>query len=133
MDLPEQLYQAMVGHAGFAHPNEACGLLAADRTGRLRMAYCLTNVDDSASRYTVDPVEHYGALRHADRNGWDIVGVYHSHPSSPAYPSRRDVAHALDPEWLYLIVGPGPAVRAFRIRSGRVAEERLTVRPRPSP
>ncbi len=117
----------MVAHAGFALPNEACGLLAADRDGRLRMAYCLTNVDDSPTRYTVDPVEHHHAIRHADRNGWDIAGVYHSHPGSAAYPSRRDVAQALDPEWLYVIVGAGE-VRAFWIRDGVVDEEPLAVR-----
>ena len=124
--IPGQLLDAMVAHARFALPDEACGLLATDEEGTLRMAFCLTNAAPSPVRYVVDPIEHHGALRYADRRGWDIAGVYHSHPRSAAYPSRRDVTEALDPEWLYVIVGTparsSPDVRGYWIRDGDVVE-----------
>ena len=124
MDFPAQIRDAIVAHAEAAYPEEACGLLAGDGSGRLRMVYCLTNAEASPTRYTVDPVEHFRAMEHAERQGWEVAGVYHSHPASPAYPSPVDVATALDPEWLYVIVGPvaAPEVRGFRIRAGYVAE-----------
>ena len=125
-DLPRQIADAMVAHARFVYPEEACGLLAVDDAGRLRMAYCLTNVERSRFRFTVDPNEHYRALRHAERNGWDIGGVFHSHPDSAAYPSRTDVDGALDPSWIHVIVGfvdaDVPEISAFSIRSGEVTE-----------
>ena len=116
----------MVGHAAFCHPEEACGLLAGDANGVLRMAYCLTNLDSGAASYTIDPVEHFWAMRHAEANGWELVGVFHSHPETQAYPSPTDVALALDPEWLYMIVGTDD-VRAFHIRERAVSEEPLQI------
>lgn len=131
MDLPLQIRDAMVAHALFCIPEEACGLIAADDQGRMRMVYCLTNVDRSAATYTLDPVEHFRAMRHAESNGWHLAGVFHSHTNTAAYPSRTDVAKALEPDWLYMLVGlgvrHGPEVRGFWIRDGNIAEVPLVV------
>jgi proteasome lid subunit RPN8/RPN11 len=92
------------------------------------MAYATTNVERSRVRFTVAPREHFGAIRHAERNGWSIGGSFHSHPDSAAFPSARDISGALDPEWLYLVVGMGggfPELRGFRIREYLVAEVAL--------
>ena len=134
MDLPEQMREAMVAHARFAYPEEGCGLLASapgDDGPSLRMVYCLTNATRSPTRYTVAPNEHFRAMRHAESNGWELTGVFHSHTHSAAYPSPTDVQGALEPDWLYVIVGlsdPGaPDVRAYRIRDGHITEEELVV------
>lgn len=127
---------AMVAHGRFTFPEEAVGLLASDDAGDMRMAYCGTNVLRSRSRYTLDPTEHYRALRHAEGNGWAISGVFHSHSASPAYPSPSDIAGALEPDWLYVVVSLADwaqaDVRAFWIRKGRVVEEPLIPVPSPS-
>ena len=68
--LPEPIRQAIETHARWAFPQEACGLIASDGDGDLRMAYCLTNIEQDPNRYTVDPAEHFAAQRHAERNGW---------------------------------------------------------------
>lgn len=125
VEVPAQIQAAMVAHARFCLPEEACGLLAVDGGGSLRMVYATTNVDRSRTRFTVSPREHYGAIKHAERNGWSIAGSFHSHPESSAFPSGRDIEAALDPDWLYFIVGLGnglPEVRGFRIREYQVAE-----------
>lgn len=129
MDVPDQIRDAMVAHSRFAAPEEACGLLAADADGRLRMAYCLTNVRHSPTRFTLDPTEHFRAMRHAEAHGWVLAGVFHSHTHSAAYPSPTDVAAALEPDWLYVIVSLSdlrhPDVRGYWIRDGKVLEEPL--------
>ncbi len=121
-----ELRDAMVAHARFTFPEEACGLLAGPVRGHLRMAYCLTNRDRSAYRYTIDPTEHFRAMQHADRNGWALRGAFHSHPTSPAFPSGSDIAGALETRWMYLIVGLAepeePEVRAFEISEGTARE-----------
>jgi len=132
MDLPPQIREAMIAHARFCAPEEACGFLATDTEGRLRFAYCLTNVEASPTRFTVEPTEHFRALQHAESRGWELGGVFHSHPVGPAFPSKTDIESALEPDWLYVIVGlgrpeGGPEVRAFRISHGRVEEVSLTV------
>ncbi len=122
--LPVQMRDAMVAHARFCAPYEACGLVAVDGDGALRMVYCLTNLHRSSRRFTVAPQEHFGALQHAERLGWTIGGAFHSHPRAPARPSARDITEALDPTWVHFVVGPlsQPEVRAYRIARG-VAEE----------
>jgi proteasome lid subunit RPN8/RPN11 len=124
--IPDQIREAMLVHAHNCHPMEACGLLAG-RGSDLRMAYPLTNTQGSETAYTVDHTEHYRALKHAESRGWELIGVFHSHPSSAAYPSPTDVRLALDPQWLYLIIGMerGPEIRGFRIEAGRISEEEL--------
>ena len=122
---PEHV-EAFVAHAGFAAPEEACGLLAFDHPRHLRFVYCLTNADRSAHRFTIDSTEHFRALQHAERHGWEIAGVFHSHPHGSAQPSPTDIEAAQEPSWVHVIVGLGdvsrPAVRAFSIGAGAARE-----------
>ncbi len=122
--LPSQIRDAIIAHARFCAPHEACGLLALDESGSPRMVYCLTNVVESRHRFTVSPQEHLRAMQHAECNGWTIGGVFHSHPRAAARPSPTDIAEARDPTWIHLIAGPltGPEVRAFHIRDGLAHE-----------
>ena len=66
------------------------------------------------------------AANELDDEGFE-VGIYHSHPRSPAEPSQTDINLASYPHWTYLIVslenGDAPVVRAWRIADGRVEEE----------
>ena len=124
--VPAPVRRAMITHARSTYPEEACGLVAGPSSADLRMAYCLTNRDKSPYRFTVDPAEHYRTIRHAERRGWEVVGVFHSHPHSEAWPSAADVAGALDPEWVYLVVSLAssdePDVRAYELRDGSAVE-----------
>jgi [CysO sulfur-carrier protein]-S-L-cysteine hydrolase len=129
IDLPADIEQGMLAWAYACHPEEACGLLAGLPRGGLRMAYPLTNAQHSPTRYTIDPTEHFRALRHAERQGWELVGAFHSHPDGEASPSETDVRLAAEPDWLYVVIGMAdarrPSVRAFHIRSGSVTEVEL--------
>jgi proteasome lid subunit RPN8/RPN11 len=119
----------MMAHSTFAFPEEACGLLAADDEGTLRMVYCLTNAEHSESSYTIDPTEHFRALQHAESCGWELAGAFHSHPHSEAFPSATDLRLAAEPDWIYLIVGLGgtPALRGFCLEGGTINEVALRV------
>jgi proteasome lid subunit RPN8/RPN11 len=90
----------------------------------IRFAYPLDNSAPSPVSFTIAADEHYGALRHAERQGWEISGVFHSHPAGSAAPSPTDVAAGLDPEWVHLIYA-WREVRAFSIRGGDVTELEL--------
>lgn len=110
----------MLNHAARCLPNECCGLLAMDGIGRFRMVYPLTNTAASPSAFTMDPIEQFGAWNHAERQGWTIGAVFHSHPSGPATPSATDLAQPHPTDWLHLVVSfdPTPHVEAWRIRHG---------------
>ncbi len=129
ISLPAQVREAMLAHAYACHPEESCGLLAGADDGEIRMAYPLTNILHSPTNYTIDPKEHFRSLKHADRSGWDLIGVFHSHPHTEAAPSRTDIRLATEPDWLYVLIGmerlDNPQIRAFRIRDHDVTEETL--------
>lgn len=69
--------------------------------------YPAANEDRSPYRYTIPPQELYDALVDAETKGWRLGGVFHSHPRGAAEPSMADIERAVEPEWLYLIVGFG--------------------------
>ena len=70
-------------------------------------------------------------MREMDQKEWELVGIYHSHTHTEAYPSKTDVELAFYPDALYFIVSlenrEAPVIRAFRINDGRVDEEEVVV------
>ncbi len=123
---------AIVGHCLEGLPEEACGLIAGNPAFNEVVAWYPTqNVAHSARIYTVDPLAHLRADRDAEAHGLQIVGVFHSHTHTDAYPSATDVAEAPDPTWHYLIVSlrdVQPVLRSYRIVDGEVKEESVVIR-----
>ncbi|MHB8379564.1 MAG: M67 family metallopeptidase [Acidimicrobiales bacterium] len=110
-----------------ALPNEGCGLLLGTTDGVVQDVVASANVADSAKIYEIDPKVLLRAYRRADEEGIEVLGVFHSHTHSEAYPSPTDVRQAPDPSWHYVIVSlrDTPA----ELLSYRVVDE--TVSPEP--
>lgn len=128
--IERALHAAMVAHALRGFPLEACGLLAGDPDGTVRHFYPCENAAASAKVYTVAPRDHLRADRDAEANGWQVIGVMHSHTHTDAWPSPTDVAQAPDPDWHYVIVSlrdDEPSLRSFRIVEGAISEEPVAV------
>jgi proteasome lid subunit RPN8/RPN11 len=106
-----------------ARPAECCGVLAG-RDGRVALVIPVPNTaDDAHVSYEMDPSELWAARRRAVEAGLDVVGFYHSHPTTSPAPSEHDLRRAYYPEAAYAIVGPSPdyEVRAYRIVNGRAS------------
>ena len=60
----------------------------------------------------------------------DLIGVYHSHPFTRAYPSATDVGQAWE-GLVYVIVSLtdflAPVVKAFTVSDGAVAEQPIEI------
>jgi [CysO sulfur-carrier protein]-S-L-cysteine hydrolase len=127
LQITYDVYAGMVGHCYDGLPLEACGLLGGTpTTGRATVCYPTTNLAASARVYTVDPREHLRADRDAEDRGLEIIGVFHSHTHTDAYPSPTDVAQAPDPTWHYVLVSlrdEAPVLRSYRIEDGKITEE----------
>ena len=132
-------FERIVGHCYAGLPDEACGLLvgpvvgpltAPEATGLVSEVFPAVNADASARTYTVDGRDYLRASRDADARGEEIVGVWHSHTHTDAYPSPTDVRQAVDPMWFYVIVSlrdEAPMLRAYRIREERITECRVEI------
>ena len=136
IEIPADIRDQMLEHAVASLPNEACGLLAG-RDGRVERFYPIRNEDESPTTYRFDSVEHLEAEKDREEKGWEVVGIFHSHTHSQAYPSRTDRRRAFwpDPETGqlvypnagYLIVSladhANPVIRAFFIKDLETVEE----------
>ena len=139
--LTQEQFRRIVGHCYDADrdPNtrllyEACGLLggpvtkrgeAEEPTGVISAVYPCKNAEPSAKTYTVDSRDYIKSLRDAESRGHQLVGVFHSHTHTDAYPSPTDVEQAMEPGWIYVIVSlrdGDPVLRAYRIRNREIAE-----------
>jgi proteasome lid subunit RPN8/RPN11 len=86
------------------------------------------NVAHSAKVYEIDSRVLLRVHRRADDEGTSVIGVFHSHTHSAAYPSPTDVLQAPDPEWHYVLVSlcdPETVIRSFQIVEGVVSEEEI--------
>ena len=128
ISIPAPVVHELLAHARAEAPRECCGLLVGKGQSITRSVRA-RNLDAYATRYLVDPEDHFAAIRSARAEGLEIVGAYHSHPSSAPVPSAADVAEAWSgSDFLYVIVSlVGDDVRAYRIESGAAAPCPLTV------
>ena len=79
----------------------------------------------------MDPQEQFKVMKEMRQAGLDLVGIYHSHTASKAYPSSTDVRLAYYPEAVYLIIAmadrSNPLVRGYTIVDECITEVSLDV------
>ena len=132
----------MIQHCQKDYPNEACGILAGKirpecaeegsrRHGKVEKVYQMINTDKSASTYFMDPKEQLKVMKEIRNQGLEMVGIYHSHLETEAYPSAHDVELAFYPEVSYVIVSindkNNPSIRSFKIMEGEISEEEVKI------
>ncbi len=126
--INKDLRKQIIEHAQREFPREACGILAGKEVS-VEKVYEMVNVDKSPSSFFMDPKEQFKVMKEIRNLGLEMLGVYHSHVASPAYPSTNDVELALYPEISYVIVSlkdkDNPSLRSFRIVDGKITEEEI--------
>jgi proteasome lid subunit RPN8/RPN11 len=131
--LPKRLWEQAVAHCFDCLPLEGCGLLAGkelETWTEVCAAYPARNAATSARLYEVEPRDLLAADRAAEAAGLSLVGVWHSHTHTEAYPSPTDVAQAPDPAWHYVLVSlrdSEPVLRSYRITGNEVTEETVAL------
>lgn len=131
MKISQQLIDEMVAHAREDLPNECCGMIG----GRDGVASRVVRVENAAAsplRYEMDPQGQFDALKSIEDGGEELIGIYHSHTRSAAYPSQTDVNEArMWPEQAYVIVSleneEAPDVKAYDLADLKIADVELDV------
>lgn len=128
--LKKELFGQIASQCRKEFPNEACGILAGKKR-RVEKVYAMTNIDKSPATYFMDAKEQFKVMKEMRSLGLEMLGIYHSHVGSRAYPSSHDIALALYPETSYLIVSlkdkNNPDTRSFKINAGQVIEEEMKI------
>jgi proteasome lid subunit RPN8/RPN11 len=123
--IPADVRRALEEHAQAESPNEACGLLVL-RDGRALRYERGRNKAASPYRFELDADPELWFL---EDEGYELA-VFHSHPASPARPSRTDVENiGLWSGRPYVILSLHTNdLAAFRIEDGRIEELELAAR-----
>jgi proteasome lid subunit RPN8/RPN11 len=129
--IAQSLIDEMVAHAREDLPNECCGMVGGSE-GEATEVIRVENSAASPLRYEMDPKGQYDAYTAIEDGGKELLGIYHSHTKSAAYPSQTDVNQAVAwPEQVYIIVSladpDAPDVKGYLLKDLRIADAPLEI------
>lgn len=125
--LTEEIISEIKSHGEKTYPEECCGILLGKFEIDKKFVFEILKIENSREserekRYLIAPQDYIKAEKYARQRGFDIVGIYHSHPDHPAKPSNYDLEHAF-PFLSYIIVSVEGGV-AKEINSWVLSEDR---------
>ena len=114
--LPQHLADEIVAHAREGAPEEVCGVVRGRGLHAYEVVRGVNIAEERIENYTVDPQSLLLQFDFEDA-GDEMMGIYHSHPVSEAYPSATDAWNAHYPDSVYFICSledeKAPVIRAF--------------------
>ena len=103
--------EMLISHAEAEYPRECCGILLGEcRDGRKTVLKIIQteNAASGAAHFRIDPL----AVAKAEREPFEILGFYHSHPDCEAIPSKEDILHMIE----------GYSYPIISVRNGKCAD-----------
>ena len=70
-------------------PNEACAILFGKNNAVLDI-FLTENIEESSVNFTISNEQLIEGYKIAEDKKMDIIGIFHSHPNSDAFPSNTD-------------------------------------------
>lgn len=145
--LTQEHFDQIVAHGLEGKPLEICGFIAgrlgSEGDKEVTLVVPIESDDKSELTYSMNPLQQMKAERQIQEQGLEILGIYHTHPATQAYPSKTDVARAhwgdtedlMYPHYSYLIVSlrdpANPEPHSFRIKGreipGDIEEEKVVI------
>jgi proteasome lid subunit RPN8/RPN11 len=128
LNLSPEAETVMRLDAAEAYPYEACGFFFGYVEGNEIFIEDAMPIINSAElnrerRFFIQPRDYQKAEARADQMGRNLLGVYHSHPDHPPFPSQTDLKSAL-PGFSYIIIEVRGG-RPHRLRSWTLNEQGL--------
>ncbi len=127
--LTESQRQALQNHAQRHEPNESCAILYGKSDGSKTTVdgiFLTENVDESPANFTISDDELVAAYKRAEQDNTRVVGIFHSHPSSEAFPSITDRRFMeINPVVWIIYSGASLDFRAF-VLEGQVREIKIS-------
>ena len=123
--------EKLAQHIEREYPHEACGFFMGQEDGEERVVTDIWEVQNVSTenqrrRFVINPLDYLSAEQRADSENKALLGVYHSHPDHPAFPSEHDLASA-QPYFSYVIAnvqeGKTGAIRSYRLDTDTFIEE----------
>jgi proteasome lid subunit RPN8/RPN11 len=109
MTLPEikisrKITNQLLHLAQISPATEVCGLIGSQQ-GRPSSCYPIDNIaDQPQQQFLLDPQQQIAAMTKMRERNENLLAIYHSHPTSPAEPSKIDIEMAAYPDALNFII-----------------------------
>ena len=124
--IGQAVAESLALHTARAHPEECCGILLGKVAGsdvRIEQIVPAENIaaGDRRRSYQVDWKTLFDTIRRVRNSSQQVVGFYHSHPTSRCEPSEEDRREAW-PDRSYVIIAmkDGPSMTITSWRAGRL-------------
>ncbi len=85
--------ELLLNHASKWNPNESCAILfgsVENEKSIVKEVFLAENIDESPVNFTISNEELLKTYKIAEEKNLDVIGIFHSHPSSDAFPSSTD-------------------------------------------
>ncbi len=128
------LLEAIKKAASIDCAQEICGLLVGHNStpGSISITDIVSSRNIVSNlrekQFEIDPTIRIRVERRLRDQESKIVGHYHSHPRGAAYPSKKDLESAYEPDLLWMIIGM-KACKVEEVRIWRLNAEKIAFRP----
>ncbi|MCX6045023.1 MAG: M67 family metallopeptidase [Chloroflexi bacterium] len=116
--ISQAIYDEIIVHAREGKPEEICGILSGNNLQAKKLIRGRNIAQERIENYEVDPQTLLMQFNFDDPAD-EMMGIYHSHPVSVAYPSATDAWNANYPDSIYFICSleydDAPVIRAFQM------------------
>jgi len=76
-------------HSENQKPNESCAILFGKKDQILDL-FLTENIEESPINFTISNEQLIDGYKIAEEKELDVIGIFHSHPNSDAFPSNTD-------------------------------------------
>ena len=76
-------------HAENEKPNESCAILFG-KDSLVSEVFLTKNIEESPVNFTISNEQLIEGYKIAEEKNVEVIGIFHSHPNSEAYPSNTD-------------------------------------------
>jgi len=91
--ITESQKKILVKHADNEKPNESCAILFGSvnqQVVSVNEVFLAKNIEESPVNFTISNEQLIEIYKTAEERKTEVVGIFHSHPNSEAYPSNTD-------------------------------------------
>ena len=101
-------------------PNEACAILFG-KDNQVLDIFLTENIEESPVNFTISNEQLIEGYKIAEEKKMDVIGIFHSHPNSDAFPSNTDKKFMQSNPVVWIIYsGINKNFRAFVLESDSV-------------
>lgn len=130
LKLSDIHHQLILEHIQSSMEKEVCGLIGGVWQGKTAITKAVIQIENisptPAVSYRMNPQQQIRAMLDFDKRGWQVVGIYHSHPHGTTTPSPTDIRDAHYRDAVYLIGLPNGKLKAWHIMRGEVTQVEIS-------